>query len=88
MTEKVTTYWRVRSGNGADAKPEWTQLDGPQGSKDGLVGELRVEDDDQVMLVYFEDEAARDRVVRASRDAAALAREWEIPRQAARDPRE
>ena len=68
--------------------PSGRSSTGPHGTKKGLGGELRVENDDQVMLVYFEDEAARDRVVRASRDAAALAREWEIPHQPARDPRE
>jgi hypothetical protein len=86
VTEKLMTYWRVRSSDDPDGRPEWTQLDAAPASREGLVGEMTVENDDQVMVVYFEDLAAHDRVTRASKDAAALVREWEIPHQPARRP--
>jgi hypothetical protein len=37
----------------------------------GPYGELAVENDDQRMLVYFEDRSAHERVTRAAKDAAA-----------------
>ena len=51
MADKITTYWRVRSGDDPDAKPHWGRLDAQPKTTEGLVGELRVENDDQVMLV-------------------------------------
>jgi hypothetical protein len=79
--EKFTTYWRVRSADDPSDPPVWSQLDEPPGSTDGMHGELDVENDDQRMLVYFADAAAHERVVRVSRDAAALVQEHEIPHQ-------
>lgn len=45
---------------------------------------MKVENDDQIMLVFFADEAAQERVTRAARDAAPLAPEWQIPHRRAR----
>jgi hypothetical protein len=79
VQEKLITYWRVRSGADASAKPVWEELDARLATRAGLVGELKVENDDQIMLIFFVDQAAQERVTRAARDAAALAREHEIP---------
>jgi hypothetical protein len=79
MPAKFTTYWRVRSGTDASAKPEWEELDSRPATRAGLVGELKVENGDQIMLIFFVDQAAQERVTRDARDAAALAREHEIP---------
>jgi hypothetical protein len=79
VPEKLITYWRVRSGADATATPEWEELDGRPTTRAGLTGELKVENDDQIMLIFFVDQAAQERVTQAARDAAALAREHEIP---------
>jgi hypothetical protein len=50
----------------------------------GLVGETQVENDHQVMIVYFGDTAAHKTVTGKFRDAAALVREHEIPHRPAR----
>jgi hypothetical protein len=84
--EKLTTYWRVRSSSDSDGKPEWEQLDSPPATRDGLVGDVKVENDDQVMLVYFEDKQAQTLVVGKMRDAAALVREHDLPHRPARPP--
>jgi hypothetical protein len=84
--EKVITYWRVRSSDDPEGKPMWTRLDGPPETTDGLYGDTKVENDDQIVMVYFEDKAACERVTRAARDAAALAQEWEIPHRPAKRP--
>ena len=77
--EKLITYWRVKSGPGANAAPDWQRLAGRPASSAGLVGELKVENDDQIALIFFVDEAAQERVTRATRDAVALTREHEVP---------
>ena len=84
MPEKLTTYWRVRSGADPTAKPVWEELDAPPVTTAGLHGHTKVENDDQVMFIFFVDAAAQERVTRAARDAASLAQEWEIPHQPAR----
>ncbi len=81
--EKLVTYWRVRSMPDESIAP-WEQLDTAPSSTAGLVGELKVENDDQIQMVYFVDEVAQERVTRGARDAAALAQEWEIPHRPAR----
>jgi hypothetical protein len=87
VADKITTYWRVRSGDDPDAKPHWDPLDAQPKTTEGLVGELRVENDDQVILVYFADEAARVWVTRNARDAAALVQEWMTPHKPASESR-
>jgi hypothetical protein len=52
--------------------------------KSGFHGELRVENDDQVMLVYAADQAAYEKVAQASRDASALVTELMIQHLPAR----
>ena len=84
LIKKLTSYWRVKSGADADEKPEWEPLDGKPATTEGLHGELKIENDDQIMMVYFVDEAAYERVSRAAKDAASLAQEWEIPHRPAR----
>jgi hypothetical protein len=79
VPEKLITYWRVRSGADSSAKPEWEQLDAHPPTRAGLAGELKVENDDQIAMIFFVDQAAQERVTRSGRDAAALAREHEIP---------
>ncbi|MDH4104147.1 MAG: hypothetical protein OEW52_11050 [Thermoleophilia bacterium] len=79
MDEKCTTYWRVKSAEGEGEKPRWEQLAAASQSTEGLHGDLKIENDDQIMWVYFVDAAAQEHVSRAARDAAALAQEWEIP---------
>jgi len=54
----------------------------------GLHGELKVENDDQIMMVFFVDAVAQEQVTRAARDAAALAQEFKIPHRPARPPDE
>jgi hypothetical protein len=75
---KFTSHHRVRSDL-AGGKPIWEQLSGPPESREGLVGDVKVENDDQILIVYFEDEAAQERVTRSFRDAAALVQEHMIP---------
>lgn len=79
--EKLTRHFLVRSGD--DGKPVWTELDAPPETRAGLVGETKVENDDQVMVVYFVDVAAQKFVTGKFRDAAALVREHEIPHRPA-----
>lgn len=86
MVDKLVTYWRVASSTEADGKPVWEQLDAAPASRVGLVGDLKVENDDQIMMAYFVDHEARVRVTRAARDAAALAQEFMIPHRPARRP--
>ena len=81
MTEKLVTYRRVRMG---DAGPEWTELDGPPETTEGLFGDMTIENDDQIVIVYFEDEAAHSFVAPRLRDAVSLAQEWMIPHKPAR----
>jgi hypothetical protein len=59
----------------------------PPESKAGFHGEIRVENDDQVMLVYAVDQAAYEKVAQASRDASALVQEWMIPHDPTRQER-
>ena len=66
--------------------PEWRQLDRAPEATERLYGELRVEIDDQVALIYLADEAAHARVTRSARDAAALVQERMIPHRPARRP--
>jgi len=82
MREKLITYWRVKSAADATAPPEWEQLDTAPSSTAGLRGELKIENDDQIMMVFFVDETAQKRVTRSARDAASLAQEWQVPRSA------
>ncbi len=79
MEDKRTTYWRVKSAENDGDKPQWEQLVAAPQSTEGLHGELKIENDDQIMWIYFVDAAAQERVSGAARDAAALAQEWEIP---------
>lgn len=67
-------WWRVRSAS-AGGTPQWTEIYPAPASNDGLVGELPVESDGQIMHVYFEDVEAQERVTRAAHDAAAIAQE-------------
>src|ERR1043165_6948489 len=62
----------------------WEQFETPLATTAGLHGELKVENDDQVMMVYFVDAVAQQQVTRVARDAAALAQEWGIPALGAR----
>jgi hypothetical protein len=71
VSDKLVTYWCVRSADDRTAPPEWEQLPGPLETTAGPYGELAVENDDQRMLVYFEDRSAHERVTRAAKDAAA-----------------
>jgi hypothetical protein len=87
VPEKLITYWRVKTAADAAATPEWEQLAEPPTTTAGLHGELNVENDDQIMMVFFEDEAAHERVTRAARDAASLAQEWMIPHRPTRGPK-
>jgi hypothetical protein len=89
VVEKLTTYWHVRTGSDAAGAPDWKQLDGPPATTAGLHGELKVENDDQIRMIYFADEQAQERVTRAVRDAASLAPEWQIrtnPQRGAEGP--
>ena len=83
VMQKLITYWRVKTAADAAATPEWEQLDGAPPSTAGLHGELKIENDDQIMMVFFVDEAAEERVTRAARDAASLAQEWQLPHRPA-----
>ena len=76
--EKVTSYWRVHSLPDGSIAP-WEQHKKPLATTAGLHGELKVENDDKVMVVSFVDAVAQQRVTHAARDAAALAQEWQIP---------
>jgi len=82
---KITTYWRVRSSTDGSVAP-WEELPVAPATTEGLVGHLRVENDDQIMWIFFEDEIAQAKVTTAAQDVTALAREWEIPHQPYRDP--
>jgi hypothetical protein len=82
MTAKPIT-WRVKTADDSAATPGWERLDAAPASVAELHGELRIENDDQIMLVFFADEAAQERVTRAARDAASLAQEWQIPHKPA-----
>jgi hypothetical protein len=84
MTNKLTTYWLVRGGPEGPI-PIWEQLEGPPDTE-GLHGELRVENDEEVMMIFFVDAAAEEIVTRASRDGVALAQEFMIPRRPAEQP--
>lgn len=79
---KMLTYWRVKSMPDGSIAP-WEQLDKPPATTDGLHGELKIENDDQIMIVFFVDEVAAQKVTRGARDATALAQEWEIPHRPA-----
>jgi hypothetical protein len=81
--EKLKTYFRVRSSDEPNGKPVWQRVSGPPTTKAGLVGDVVVENDDQVMTVYFEDHEARRLVTRKFKDAAALAQEHMIPHRPA-----
>jgi hypothetical protein len=75
---------RVRLGESGQrddptAPPAWEQLDGPRTTTAELIGDTRVENDDQIMVVYFVDATAREQVTRGARDAAALAQECPRP---------
>jgi hypothetical protein len=83
MIAQPITYWRVKTVDDSGATPEWERLDAAPASVAELHGELRIENDDQIMLVFFADEAAQERVTRAARDAASLAQEWQIPHKPA-----
>ena len=85
MTSKLTTYWLVRSGQEGPT-PIWDQLDGPPERTDELHGDLTIENDDQIMMVFFVDAASEETVTRAAREAAALAQEFTIPHQPAQRP--
>lgn len=87
MREKLITYWRVKSAADAAAPPEWEQLDTAPSSTAELHGELKIENDDQIKMVFFVDETAQKRVTRSARDAASLAQEWQVPHRPARGPR-
>lgn len=76
---KHTTYWRVRSAPDPRDKPQWEELKAAPTTRSGLVGDLRIENDDQIMMLYFVDGAVQERVTRGARDAAALAQEFMIP---------
>lgn len=52
--EKLTHYFLIRSGD--DGKPEWTRLEAPPKTRTGLVGETKVENDDQYRSVMYVDE--------------------------------
>ena len=80
MTSKSTSYWLVRSGP-EGLIPLWEQLERPPETTDELHGDLRVENDDEIMLVYFVDAGAQEIVTRAARDAASLAQEFVIPQR-------
>lgn len=82
--EKLITYWRVKSSADSAGKPEWEELAAAPLTRAGLVGDVKVENDDQVMMVYFVDAIAQERVTRAARDAAALAQEHMIPHRPAK----
>jgi len=86
VPEKLITYWRVRTPADAAAALEWEKLEGVPATSAGLHGELTVENDDQIMRLFFEDEAAQKQVTRAARDATSLAQEWQVPHRPARDP--
>ena len=87
MTSKLTTYWLVRTG-GEGQIPIWEQLEGPPETTDELHGNLEVETDDQIAMVFFVDAGAQEIVTRAARDPAALAQEFMIPHRPARTPGE
>ena len=78
MTSKLITYWRVKSAPDGGI-PKWEQLDKPPATTEGLHGEFKIENDDQIMVLFFVDAAAQERVTRGARDAVALAQEFEIP---------
>ena len=84
MTGKLTTYWLVRAGPEGPI-PIWEQLERPP-ETDGLHGNLEVENDDQIMMVFFVDAAAEEIVTRAARDGVALAQEFMIPHRPATRP--
>jgi hypothetical protein len=81
--EKLITYWRVHSNADGTIAP-WERLASPPTSQEGPYGDLKVENDDQIMLIFFVDENAHEKVVRGARDAAALAQEHGIPHRSAR----
>jgi hypothetical protein len=83
VTEKLRTYWRVWSLPDGTMAP-WERLDGPPVTQDELCGDLKIENDDQIAMVYAVDQAALDLVTQKSRDVAALVREHEIPHKPAR----
>ena len=84
MAAKQTTYWLCRLAADPTAPPEWQQLDARPTTSEGLYGEWRVENDDQIALLYFEDDMAYERVTRRTRDVAALVQEHAIPHRPVR----
>jgi hypothetical protein len=58
MTSKLTTYWLVRTG-GEGPIPIWEQLEGSPETTDELHGNLEVETDDQIAMVFFVDAGHR-----------------------------
>ena len=83
MTSKPTTYWLVRGGPEGEI-PLWEQLDGAPETTDELHGELKAENEDEVMHVFFVDAAAQEIVTRAVRDGVVLADEFTIRASASR----
>lgn len=79
MTSKSTTYWLVRGGPEGEI-PLWEHLDGAPDTTDELHGELQVENEDEIMHVFFVDAAAQEIVTRAVRDGVVLTDEFTIPR--------
>ena len=59
MASKLTTYWLVRTG-GEGPVPIWEQLKGPPETTDQLHGDLKVENDDQIAMVFFVDAGAQE----------------------------
>jgi hypothetical protein len=76
--DKLVTYWRASSLPDGAIAP-WEQLDAAPAAMDGLHGELKIEDVDEVVMVYFADEIASEKITRAELDADALTEEWGIP---------
>jgi hypothetical protein len=83
---KWTTFFVAKASS--DGKVDMREIDpsdpalasDPELAGEG-VGQLRLENDDQVWVVITLDEAAHEHAQRAFRDAAALAQEHMIPHQ-------